>query len=548
MRWSLQVGSWVALSAAVFAACGGGASSSPGVSAGGTPAGAGTGNGGSVAGGSAEAGSGASAGTLAGAGGSAGSGGAPAAGSAGVSPIGVSGAAGMAGTSGLTLPAGTPSTVLLDGALLARTRAALTGSTSGTPEQQVALANLVAAAELALQSGTWSVTTKDAAYVVNQDPHEYVSWAPYFWPSDASPPSKAGTFGKCPYVSHDGVRNPDVAKVTDRHGLHASSEAILELALAWYFTGKTAYADQAELVARTWYLNAATAMNPSLAHAQSNGPCGAGTSTGIIEAGGGYLTDALDGLSILALDTRDNGWGTADVAGMKAWLGKFVTFLLTSSLGKTENAATNNHGTWFDASLSSIYLYEGDLDSAKTLVTASRQRLDSQIMSDGREPLELARPTSWHYSNYDVAAFCRLAGVASHVGVDLWGYRTPSGASIVKAAEFLIPTATTANPPGPWAQYNDITMPFDAAYQSEAYYSIRAAAVYGNDAAAQAVFAESPVPIMVPGHLCAGDRFPLGSDFCGITPGNQPFADLQAATVPAVDMWPLIPTCRVPID
>ena len=374
-----------------------------------------------------------------------------------------------------------------------------------------------------------------------------MSWGPYWWPSDANPPTKAGTFGKCPYVSHDGQHNPDVAKVTDRHGLHASSEAILELSLAWYFTGNSAYADQAELVARTWYLNAATAMNPGMTHGQSQGPCGNGTPTGIIEAAG-YLTDALDGLSLLALDTRANGWTAADQAGMKTWLGKFVTFLKTSSQGKGENTASNNHGTWYDATLSSIYLYLGDSASAKTLVLASRKRMDAQFMSDGRQPEELSRQTSWHYSNYNIAAFCRLAGTAKHVDVDIWGYQTPSGATLSKAIGYLIPTAITANPPGPWAQYNDVTTPFDGAYQAEAYYSIRAAAVYGNNAQAKAVFDAKPVAVPVPGHYCAGDRFPLGSDFCGITAGATPFSDLQPLDVPAIDMWPILPTCRVPIN
>jgi hypothetical protein len=451
------------------------------------------------------------------------------------------------GGAGAVLPEGTPATVLLDGATLKQVQQALVGG--GSPEQKAAFANLLAAANTALTSGTWSVTTKATSFVVNSDPHEYVSFSPYFWPPDATPPNDTGTFGKCPYVNHDGVRNPDVDKVTDRHGLHASSEAIFELALAWYFTGDTKYADQAERVARTWYLDPATAMNPSLAHAQSSGPCGTGTATGIIEASGGYLTDTLDGLAILALDTRDTGWSATDRAGITAWLGKFVTFLQTSTVGKAENAAANNHGTWYDAQLASIYLFTGDATNATALVSAARsKRIDPQIESDGRMPLELSRATSWHYANYDAAAFCRLAGVAKHVGVDLWAYTNPKGGSIAKAIAYLLPTATSQTPPGPWSQYNDITEPFDAGYQAEAYYSLHALADYGNDAAAKALFSQTPVPVLVPGHYCAGDRFPLGSDFCAITPLAAPFSDLQPTGTPAVDMWPLIPTCRVPIN
>ncbi|HEY1537582.1 MAG TPA: alginate lyase family protein, partial [Polyangiaceae bacterium] len=461
------------------AVAGGTASGGSGVnsaagSAGAAPASAGMGG---MLGGSGAAGAGATGGALGGAtaGGGAGAGGASAGADSG----------GSAG-SGATLPSGTPATVVLDGATLKKVQQSLLGG--GAADQKAAFTNLIAAAEVALKSGTWSVTTKAAEYVINKDPHEYVSWGPYYWPPDANPPGTPGTFGKCPYTSHDGIHNPDVEKVTDRHGLHASSEAIFELALAWYLSGSNQYADQAELVARTWYLNAATAMNPSMAYAQSAGPCGTGNPTGIIEASSVVMTDALDGLAILALDTRANGWTAADQAGMKAWLTKYIDFLKTSTVGKGESSSTNNHGSWYDGLLTSLYVFTGDTADATALATTAKaKRIDVQINADGSQPLELARPASWHYSNYNASALCRLAAVAKHVGVDLWGYTNPKGGSIAKAIAFLLPTSTSATLPGPWAQYNDITQPFDAGYQAESYYSIHALADYGGSAAAAAV-------------------------------------------------------------
>ena len=451
---------------------------------------------------------------------------------------------------GFVPPTGMPATVLLDAAELSMVRQQLAGN-GGSDAQRAAFQNLIAAANDALTAGTWTVTSKAAAYVAKGDPHTYVSWGPYWWPPDASPPGGLGTTGKCPYVQHDGIHNPTIDKISDRHGLHASSEAIFELALAWFFTGKTAYADQAELVARTWYLNAATAMAPNMDYAQTHGPCGAGNAAGLIEGSGGYMTDALDGLAILAADTRPNGWTGADQMGMQSWMKQFLGWLQSSALAQAENAALNNHGSWYDALVSSLMLFTGDTAGAAGIANGAKtKRIDKQIGATGGQAQELARTTSWHYSNYNVAALCRLAGVAKHVGVDLWGYTSPSGGSIAKAIDFLIPTATTGQPPGPWAMYNDITMPFDSAYQAEAFYSVHAAAQFANDTAAQAVFAASPVAIQVPGHFCAGNRFPTGSDFCGITPGAVPasFVDLQSAGTPAIDMWPLIGTCRVPID
>ena len=450
---------------------------------------------------------------------------------------------------GVALPQGVPATVLLDGAQLASVQQQLQGGAAGSPEQRAALKTLIAAADLGLVAGTWTVTSKSAEYVANGDPHEYASWGPYWWPPDATPPSVPGTTKTCPYVSHDGIRNPNVDKITDRHGLHASSEVIFELALAWYFTGNTAYADQAERVARTWYLDPVTAMKPDMTYAQEHGPCGVGNAAGLIEASGGYMTDALDGLAILALDTRPTGWTASDQTGIKTWMTSFLAWLVASPIGTGELAALNNHGTWYDAFVSSVDVFIGDTAAAKTLVESSKtKRIDTQIMADGSMPQELSRTTSWHYSNYNIAGLCRLAGVAKHVGVDLWGYQSASGGSIAKAVDFILPTATTAQPPGPWATYKDITAPFDAVYQAESYYSIRAAADYAHDANALAVISLSPIPVQVPGHFCTGERFPTGSDFCAMTPGSASFVDLAAAGAPATDMWPLIPTCRVPIN
>jgi Alginate lyase len=446
------------------------------------------------------------------------------------------------------LPSGTPATVLLDGAQLATSRQQLTDGTA-SPELKAAFANLIAAAQVALKSGTWTVTSKGAQFVASNDPRMYVSWGPYWWPSDANPPNGAGTVSRCPYVQHDGVRNPNVGDITDRHGLHASSEAIWQLALAWYFSGDSAYADQAELVARTWYLNPTTSMRPEMTYAQQHGPCGTGNAAGLIEASGGYMTDALDGLAILALDTRANGWTAADQTGIKSWMTQFLSWLGSNAIGRGEDAAANNHGTWYDALVASMHLFVGNTAAAKTVVNGARsKRIDAQIMGDGRMPEELSRTTSWHYSNYNVSGLCRLAGTAKHVDVDLWGYQSAGGGSIAKAIAYLIPTATTAQPPGPWAQYNDITEPFDSVYQAESYYSIRAAAEYGKNAQAQAVVGMSPIPVKVSGHFCSGERFPTGSDFCAITKGNLPFSDLQPTSTSAVDMWPLLPTCRMPVN
>ncbi len=67
---------------------------------------------------------------------------------------------------------------MLDDAERAAIPQALAGG-GGTAEQRAALENVIAAADLELVAGIWTVTSKDPAYVVNDGPNPYVSWGPY---------------------------------------------------------------------------------------------------------------------------------------------------------------------------------------------------------------------------------------------------------------------------------------------------------------------------------------------------------------------------------
>jgi hypothetical protein len=368
-------------------------------------------------------------------------------------------------------PATAPATVVLDGKKLAASKQQLAAGSSPLAGQ---LAALVALADEALTAGPWSVMDKTTT-PPSGDKHDYISLARYYWPSP-------GSANGCPYVHKDGETNPDTSSNKyDHASRHHAMDALYELALAWYFTGQQRYADRAELVARHWFLDPATALNPNINFGEIV-PCEAAHDTGVLNWTE-MLGQALDAIAIL--DGGAPGWTQADQTAMHAWMAAMLKWLQTSALGKSEGSATNNHGTWYDVGEAALEVYLGQTDAAKALVMGSEaNRIAKQIAADGAQAQELARTNSWGYSNWNAEGFCRLAETASHVGVDLWSY---GGGSIVKAIDYLIPTAEKGK--ASWTHQQ--ISPLDPTW---AISLIHAAADQGNDATARAALPMLMVP------------------------------------------------------
>ncbi|WP_410668248.1 alginate lyase family protein [Amycolatopsis sp. cmx-4-68] len=327
-----------------------------------------------------------------------------------------------------------PDTVVLDGKRLLVTKFA---------GDRTALKNLLAAAKSDLGAGPWSVTAK-AQVPPSGDKHDYLSLAPYWWPT--TQPTAENPWG-CPFVQRDGQRNPVVDQITDHAYRGEAFAAIYRLSLAWYYTGDARYARRAALDLRTWFLDAATKMNPNMNYAQGI-PCKVdGRGIGIIEFS--YtLTQVVDATAILA--TGAPGWTKTDQAGMTGWYSQFLDWLRTSKNGADEAKAQNNHGSFYDMLTAALALGTGQRDLAKTIVQdAGPKRIAAQIDADGYQPAEAGRTRSWHYSNFNLVALTRLAQIGRHVGVDLWHYTAPSGATLFKAVDFLIPGATQGTWPYP---------------------------------------------------------------------------------------------------
>ncbi|GGO82207.1 alginate lyase [Wenjunlia tyrosinilytica] len=375
-----------------------------------------------------------------------------------------------------TPAAAVPRTVVLDGKRLWRTKVRLK---AGDRKLERALRDLTAQADAWLGQGPWTVTDKDQV-PPGGDKHDYFSQAPYWWPT--LPRTADNPYG-CPYVQKDGRRNPDVDKLTDHPERAKVFESAYELSLAWYYTGKRAYAEHAAEILRTWFVTPATRMNPSLQHAQFI-PCKYdGRAIGIIDFSQGF-TSVVDAAAIL--DSGAPGWSSADRTGMREWNERFLDWLVDSDFGKEESAALNNHGTFADMQVAALAAAVGRRDLARSVVTRARaKRVDAQIAADGSQPGELARTRSWHYSTFNLVAFTRLAAVGDRVGVDLWHHTGPNGAGLFKAVDFLLPSATGEQPwPHPELDFH--------AYAADDI--VHAAADKGDDEARAAVAGLQPPP------------------------------------------------------
>ena len=261
------------------------------------------------------------------------------------------------------------------------------------------------------------------------DPHDYVSYARYWWPD---PNSRTGL----PYVRHDGHANLAQVRKGDEERLGTMQDAVRDLALGWAATHRRAYADRAATWLRAWFVAPATRMNPNLEYAQVQlgHRKNHGNPTGILDAR--KFAETVDALRLL----RDSGaLAPADLAAIDAWFRAYLDWMLHSENGRGEYEARNNHGSWFLAQAAAIALYLGDEGDARALCAEDRARIGWQIRPDGSQPEELAREDGLTYSAFNLEAQFELALMAQGLGIDLARYVAPEGGSLQAATDFLRP-------------------------------------------------------------------------------------------------------------
>jgi hypothetical protein len=319
----------------------------------------------------------------------------------------------------------TPDVLLLDGNKLVALKKKI--QQKDAPTLQLVTALRKQADEL-LNSKPVSVIDK-AFTPPSGDKHDYMSQAPYFW-YDSSKPNGL------PYMRKDGVRNPEINKITDHRNLGELDNTCRTLSLAWYLTGEEKYAAKASALLQYWFLNEATKMNPNLNFGQAIPGITNGRGIGIIETIS--LTGIADAVNLLK---GSKSFTDKDNKSMHEWYAQYLNWMLTSKNGNEEHAAKNNHGTWFYAQAIDFALFTGNTAKAKELTEESKKKIDSQIDAAGKMQLELDRTNGLGYSTFNLQAWFRVATLAQHAGINLWQYVNPRGASIRTALDWLLPYA-----------------------------------------------------------------------------------------------------------
>jgi hypothetical protein len=299
---------------------------------------------------------------------------------------------------------------------------------SGRHRSDAAIAKLEEKANAVFNAGPFSVTDKSVA-PVSGDKHDYVSLGRDWWPN----PKTTNGF---PYIRRDGQVNPEIDKISDQAKLGKMISTVHTLSMAYYFTGKEAYAVRATQLLRTWFLDKSTRMNPNLKYAQAMRDPREGQGAGILDTRG--LTQTIDDIGLLA---GSQAWTVNNQQGMQQWFSQYLNWLETSSNGKAEAKALNNHGSWYAVQVAAIALFLDNKNVAIQVLQGIPSRIAQQIEPDGRQPLELASTKPWNYSVFNLQALFRLATLGEQVGIDLWNFRTPDGRSLRVALDYLAPFA-----------------------------------------------------------------------------------------------------------
>ncbi|KZV85030.1 chondroitin AC/alginate lyase, partial [Exidia glandulosa HHB12029] len=304
--------------------------------------------------------------------------------------------------------------------------------------------------------------------------HDYLSWAPYWWPDcsgvgNTTELTPQEIWVTCPYKDRDGVFVPDYRLINDTGSFAGMADAVMFNALAWQITGDDKYANKSVEFISTWYLDEDTYMAPNLNYSQvKRGPgVQQGNKSGVLDM---KNTAKILSAILLFRKTSYPGWTAEKDTKMRAWSAAFIQWLETHPFGKQEMASANNHGTfWYNTMVSHQIIVNNASEAKRYLNQYYTTQFLKQIDANGEQPLEVVRSRTYHYRAYNIGAMVTCAKLAAYIGMDTWNLTTTNGGTIQTALD--------------WAMSKDpaATHEVDSAPKEELYQDIAAVGAHYGD-------------------------------------------------------------------
>lgn len=322
-------------------------------------------------------------------------------------------------------------TILMDSDYLAKAKTLIQKNDT---ELKYAFDKLIEKADEALTQGPFSVVDKENL-PPSGNKHDYASYSRYWWPDPDKPDG-------LPYIRHDGETNPDSQnpEYSDRKRIGAFGFNTETLGLAYYLTGEEKYAKKAAELIRVWFLDKETRMNPNVNHGQIRPGHNQGTNSGVLD--GRVLIGALEGSLLIS---SSSALSETEYEKLNDWASQYFNWLTTNELALKEAASNNNHGSFYDVQALYYALYSGNKKAAKQISeNFIKNRLYSQIKSDGSMPEEMARTRPLFYSIYNLHAMSLVANLAKKVDVDIWDANNKDS-RLRAALDYLVPYTDSNN-------------------------------------------------------------------------------------------------------
>ena len=163
--------------------------------------------------------------------------------------------------------------------------------------------------------------------------------------------------------------------------------------------------------------------------------------------------EMLDAVEILK---KSKVFTIEDQLVIEDWFKTYVNWLQTAPVAAEEQAAKNNHGTAYDVQLVRYAIFTGNNQLAKKIANNfAKNRLFTQIETDGSQPLELARTTGLGYSTFNLTHFLDMAQLAKTLDIDLLNKESQDGRSILKAVDYLVRYVNKPQSAFPYQQIKD---------------------------------------------------------------------------------------------